>query len=70
MVIRPLEMEKYIRTGGKRPVVIKEAPEKFKEIARKTNEEYKEIAGEEYYIIEEADSIEAKPLIQGTKTTR
>lgn len=30
MVIRPLEMEKYNRTGGKRPVVIKEAPEKFK----------------------------------------
>ena len=53
MIIRPLEMEKYIRIGGEKPVVIKEAPEKFKEIARKTNEEYKEIAGDDYYIIEE-----------------
>lgn len=53
MVVRPLEMEKYIKIGGKRPVVVKEAPEKFKEIARKTNVEYKELAGYEYYIIED-----------------
>ena len=46
-------MEKYIRTGGERPVVIKETPEKFKEIARKTNAKFKELAGFEYYIIEE-----------------
>ena len=53
MITRSLEMEKYIRIGGEKPVVIKEAPEQFKQIARKTNEEYQKITGEEYYIIEE-----------------
>lgn len=52
MITRPLEMEKYIRTGEEKPVLIKEAPEKYKEIAKKTNEEYKNITGEEYYTIE------------------
>ena len=56
MLSRPIEMDKYIRTGGDKPVVIKEAPEEYKKIARETNDELVGYGLEPHYIIEEEEN--------------
>lgn len=55
MLSYPDEMFKYIRPGVGRegkPTLMKEAPEKFKELARRQNQTCLKYAGEVHWIIE------------------
>lgn len=49
----PDEMYKYMDTSGRKPIILRSAPEYIKKKARKINEIAKKIEGSEYFIIEE-----------------
>lgn len=49
----PDEMYKYMDTTGRKPIVLRSAPEHIKEKARKINLIAIKLTGSEHYIIEE-----------------
>lgn len=52
MLSYPIEMQKYLITGEKPIVIKKEAPEEFKELARKQNKALEKFGCEPHWKIE------------------